>query len=334
MNPLSGNKIFYWSLFLIAVAMVKSQTSLASPGSGDSLMIGNITIPAISSFEAPNDSISCVLPFSRAGNLILIRAKADSTEGNFILDTGSPTLVLNLTYFRHYTTTVRTDAEEGGMNGTGAPVQETTVKEFTIGPIVYRRTVANLVNLGHIENSKGVKVFGLLGMKLFRQFEMIIDYDRNLIYLHKIAKKEEKTYMHEMLQDSTSYKTYAVDLYNDKILARTELAGRKLRLMIDFAAETNVLDSRLPDIIFQNIAISRRVILNGIGGQKVEALYGDLSNMKLGDDPIRTLPVLVTNLSNTCLSYEFCIDGILGFDFLSLHKIGFNFVNRKMYIWK
>jgi hypothetical protein len=334
MNPFSGNKIFYWSLFLIAVAMVKSQASLASPGTGDSLMIGNITIPAISSFEAPNDSISCVLPFSRAGNLILIRAKADSTEGNFILDTGSPTLVLNLTYFRHYTTTVRTDAEEGGMNGTGGPVQETTVKEFTIGPIVYRRTVANLVNLGHIENSKGVKVFGLLGMKLFRQFEMIIDYDKNLIYLHKIAKKEEKTYMHEMLVDTTSYKTYAVDLYNDKILARTELAGRKLRLMIDFAAETNVLDSRLPDIIFQNIAISRRVILNGIGGQKVEALYGDLSNMKLGDDPIRTLPVLVTNLSNTCLSYEFCIDGILGFDFLSLHKIGFNFVNRKMYIWK
>src|SRR5438128_910995 len=125
MNPFSGNKIFYWSLFLIAVAMVKSQTSLASPGPGDPLMIGNITIPAISSFEAPNDSISCVLPFSRAGNLILIRAKADSTEGNFILDTGSPTLVLNLTYFRHYTTTVRTDAEEGGMNGTGGPVQET-----------------------------------------------------------------------------------------------------------------------------------------------------------------------------------------------------------------
>ena len=314
--------------------MIKSHSSLAASGPTDSLMIGNITIPAISSFDAPNDSISCVLPFSRAGNLILLRAKADTTEGNFILDTGSPTLVLNLTYFRHYTTTVRTDAEEGGMNGTGGQVQETTVKDFNIGPIIYHRTVANLVNLGHIENSKGVKVLGLLGMKLFRQFEMIIDYDKNLIYLHKIGKKEEKTYMHEMLQDTSSYKTYPVDLYNDKILARTELAGRKLRLMIDFAAETNVLDSRLPDIIFENIAISKRVILNGIGGQRVEALYGDLSNMKLGDDPIRTLPVLVTNLSNTCLSYEFCIDGILGFDFLSLHKIGFNFVNRKMYIWK
>jgi hypothetical protein len=334
MNPPSGYKIFYWSLLLFAVAMVKSQTSLATPGHRDSFMIDNITIPVYNQMDAANDSISCILPFSRAGNLILIRAKADSTEGNFILDTGSPMLVLNLTYFRHYTTTVRTDAEEGGMTGTGAPVLETTVKAFNLGPIVYNRMVANLVNLGHIENSKGVKVLGLLGMKLFRQFEMIIDYDKNLIYLHRISKKEGKTYMHEMLKDTAAYKTYAVDIYNDKVLARTELAGRKLRLMIDFAAETNVLDSRLPDNIFENIAITRRVILNGIGGQKVEALYGDLSNMKLGDDAIRTLPVLVTNLSNTCLSYEFCIDGILGFDFLSLHKIGFNFVNRKMYIWK
>jgi hypothetical protein len=322
------------SLWLIAIAMVKSQTSIAAPAPGDSLMIDNITIPVYQSPDAGLDSMSCILPFSRAGNLILIRAKADSTEGNFILDTGSPMLVLNLTYFRHYVTTVRTDAEEGGMTGTGSPVMETTVKEFNLGPIVYNRMVANLVNLGHIENSKGVKVFGLLGMKLFRQFEMIIDYDRNLIHLHRIGKKEQKSYRHEMLRDTSAYKTYTVDIYNDKVLARTELSGRKLRLLIDFAAETNVLDSRLPDNIFENIAISRRVILNGIGGQRVEALYGDLSNMKLGDDLIRALPVLVTNLSNTCLSYEFCIDGILGFDFLSLHKIGFNFVNRKMYIWK
>ena len=75
-------------------------------------------------------------------------------------------------------------------------------------------------------------------------------------------------------------------------------------------------------------------MLAGSGAQKVEALYGDMKNMKIGNLDIATLPVLVTNLEKMCFSYNQCLDGMLGFDFLSMHKIGFNFVTRKMYIWK
>jgi hypothetical protein len=56
--------------------------------------------------------------------------------------------------------------------------------------------------------------------------------------------------------------------------------------------------------------------------------------MQIGNLEIGSLPVVITNLEKTCISYDGCIDGMLGFDFLSLHKIGFNFVKRKMYIWK
>ena len=62
------------------------------------------------------DSPSCVIPFTRAGNLILIKAKVDSIDGNFILDTGAPNLVLNMTYFRHYPSRF-TEGEEGGITG-------------------------------------------------------------------------------------------------------------------------------------------------------------------------------------------------------------------------
>jgi hypothetical protein len=163
---------------------------------------------------------------------------------------------------------------------------------------------------------------------------MIIDYDKNLIYLHRIGKKESSTYKHEMLKDTSAYRTVPIEMVNDRALAKTEIAGKKLKLLIDFAAESNVLDSRLSNKVFENFTITRRVVLNGIGNKRVEALLGDLSNLKIGDELITTLPVLVTNLEKTCLTYESCIDGILGFDFLSLHKIGFNFVTRKMYIWR
>ena len=63
-------------------------------------------------------------------------------------------------------------------------------------------------------------------------------------------------------------------------------------------------------------------------------LYGDMSNLSMGTRDMASMPVLVTNMEKMCASYERCLDGMLGFDFLSMHKIGFNFVKRKMYIWK
>jgi len=280
------------------------------------------------------DSPTCIIPFSRAGNLILIKAKADTTEGNFILDTGAPHLVLNITYFRGYPSTVISDAEQAGITGSVSSVTSTKINEFSFGTFKYSGVDADLANLGHIENSKGIKIIGLLGLEFFKQCEMIIDYEKSLIYLHMISRKEAAAYKNEMLQDTSIYSTVPIETINNKIVARTIMAGKKLRLMIDYGAESNLLDSRLPNKVFENIVITGRVLLNGSGTQKVEALAGEIKNLQIGSENINSLPVLIVNLEKTCLTYDGCIDGILGFDFLSLHKIGFNFVQRKMYIWK
>jgi predicted aspartyl protease len=279
------------------------------------------------------DSSVCIIPFNRIGNLIVIKAKVDTTEGNFILDTGAPKLILNITYFRSYPST-DPDADAGGITGEASVSNPTEVKNFSFGPVKYSRVEADRVNLGHIENSKGIKILGLIGIQLFKRFEMIIDYEKNLIYLHLINKKETSTYKSEQLADTTTYNSFGIDILENRLLTYGEMAGKKLTFIIDTGAESNILDSRLPGKIFENVAITRRVTLSGAGNKKVEALYGDMNNMKIGNLNIVTLPVLVTNLEKMCFSYDKCIDGMLGFDFLSLHKIGFNFVNHKMYIWK
>ncbi len=84
-----------------------------------------------------SDSTNCVIPFSRAGNLILIKAKADTTEGNFILDTGAPGLVLNITYFKNHES-INKDAESGGITGKTQTLQ-TSVNKFSLGPVTYFR---------------------------------------------------------------------------------------------------------------------------------------------------------------------------------------------------
>lgn len=279
------------------------------------------------------DSPSCVIPFTRAGNLILIQATVDTLTGNFILDTGAPNLVLNMTYFRHYPTRY-TEGTEGGITGAVNDQNGTTVDHFYFGGVNYYHVDADRINLGHIENSKGIRILGLLGMQLFTRFEMIIDYQKNVIYLHLVGNKEAKTYQSEQLKNPLLFNEFPIELTDNKIFVHTQTAGKDLLFLVDFGAESNVLDSRLPDKIFKNVTITKRVELSGSGTSKVDALYGNLKNLKIGDRDIGELPVLITNLESMCSSYEHCLDGMLGFDFLSLHKIGFNFVRRKMYIWK
>jgi predicted aspartyl protease len=281
-----------------------------------------------------SDTSSCILPFNRVGNLMIVKARVDTTEGNFILDTGAPHLVLNLTYFRDYPIETHQDGEQTSISGRGDYIYKTKVRELAFGNMYFHRLEADVSNLGNIENARGIKLLGLLGLDLFRRCEMIIDFEKNEIYLHRIGKKEASTYKHPMLHDTTQYREFPIEFSNNRMLTVTEVAGKKLKLVIDCAAESNILDSRLPDRILEQITITRRVKLTGPGNGKADALYGSLAKMKMGAQQINNLPVVIINLEFTCFNDDSCVNGVLGFDFLSQHKIAFNFVNRKMYIWK
>jgi hypothetical protein len=280
------------------------------------------------------DSTDCIIPFSRAGNLIIIKAKVDSIEGNFVLDTGAPGLVLNMTYFRDYAAAGSTGSDGGGITGDVVGYDKTQVTQLSFGHVTYYRTEADRLNLGHIENNKGIKIHGLLGVQLFQRFEMIIDYENSKILLHLISKKEEKKYQHPMLEDTAAYSIFPINILENKIITYGIMGNKKLTFLVDTGAETNVLDSRLAANVTDNVTIIRRITLNGAGSKKVDALYGDMKNLKMGSRDISSMPVILTNMEKMCFSYDRCLDGMLGFDFLSMHKIAFNFVKRKMYIWK
>ncbi|MBB1284334.1 aspartyl protease family protein [Flavisolibacter sp. BT320] len=288
-----------------------------------------IVIPVLES-----DSASCILPFNRVGNLMVVKAKVDTMEGNFILDTGAPHLVLNATYFRDYPIEMQQDGQQTSIAGQGDYIYKTKVRELAFGALNFFQLEADVTNLGNIENAKGFKVLGLLGLDLLRQCEMIIDFEKSQIYLHRIGKKEASSYKHEMLQDTSQYRVFPVAYTNNRLVTTAEVAGKKLKLVIDCAAESNILDSRLPDKILSLVTINRRVKVTGPGYKKMDALFGNLANMKMGDTQIDNLPVLVINLEYTCFNDGSSVNGVLGVDFLSQHKIGFNFVQRKMYIWK
>lgn len=289
-------------------------------------------IPPAFFFEP--DSVATVVPFNRVGNLILVQAQADSIEGNFIFDTGAQHLLLNSTYFRDYPVSTATDVESAGVNGSAGALQRITLGNLQLGSLSYGRSEADLGNLGHIENSKGVRILGLLGMELFRDCEILIDYDENLLYIHRLRRREAALYTNVSANaGGPGYTELPIELKENYILVRTSIGGKPLRFVMDSGAETSVVDSRLPNSLLAGVQVTRRVQLHG-AGRKNEAVYGTLAELTVGPHQLHGLPVLVSNLEQSCFSQFDCINGILSFDALAPHRIGFNFVTRKLYLWR
>ena len=279
------------------------------------------------------DSAGFTIPFTIVGKLIILQAKIDKTEGNFVLDTGAPGLVLNKTYFRNLEP-VNTDETSTGVNGTGNSTERVAVNHIKFGAFNYYKTEADLLSLSHLENSRGIKILGLLGVNLFKECEMVIDYEKKIIHLHCINRKQKKTYKNLMLTDSTSFTEHSFILKNNRIVLNTFFAKKRMDFVIDCGAETNLLDSRLPDNLLDSVQVNGRVLITGTGTKKVEAVTGSLAGLSIEGLDLPEMPVVITNFENSCFGDDNCIKGVLGHDFLSNYKVIFNFVSCKLYIIK
>jgi hypothetical protein len=312
---------------------------LSVPLEKENSVISKISqLPLVVSIRANQDPIvqsdtsSCVIPFIRIGKLIIIKARANDTEGNFILDTGAPHLVLNITYFRNLETTLSTDGLEAGINGSAGASEKTMVKNFRLGTIRYSKVETGLTNLGPIEKIRGIKILGLVGVSLFKECEVVIDYQKNELQLHHISRKERKTYKHALLDGSMPYEEHSFTLRENRIILPAKVGGKKLQLVVDYAAESNILDSRLPGTVLDSVTISGRVLVAGTGSKKVEALTGLLSGFYINGGMESEMPVVVLSLEKSCFSDDNCINGVLGYDFLSRYRLIFNFVTSKLYV--
>jgi hypothetical protein len=296
--------------------------------------IGHITFPQAQLLEpdGQGDFKTLVIPIKRAQNLIIIQAKVDSTEGNFILDTGAPYLVLNQTYFRdaiHYGDT----EESGGING-DATAFHTVLPHFNIAELYYDRLQADVTDLSAIENSRGIKVLGLLGTKLFSKFAITVDLFQNVLYIHKLDKDGnipvgEEVYHNPFLKIPFNYS-------NNTIYFKAEMGDNAFWFAFDTGAETNLIDYRLSKKIMASVHVINRSKLTGVGGSTYELIYARFDKLFIGGRTFENNKFLIASMDKMGKSYGHSVDGMLGFDFFARGVFTINFVKKEfeMYINK
>ncbi|MGF7073671.1 aspartyl protease family protein [Mucilaginibacter sp. R-33] len=306
---------------------------LGAAGSGKTTING-ITFKNVQPNPDPSptgDFKTLVIPIKRAGNLIVIEAQIDTLEGNFVLDTGAPYLVLNETYFRDLPHVA--EQESAGINGVAGSSFTTYIRNFNILDLHYPRLRADVTDLSSIENSKGIKILGLLGTRLFSDFAITIDLFRNTLYIQKLDENGNIPPAEKVFHDRFMVSPFRI--LNDVILMKGTVNDNSLWFAFDSAAETSLLDYRRSKKLMPDMEVVSRSKIMGIGGTSIEVIYTRFDNLVVGDRKYMKNRILITNLEKMGNAYGYTIDGVLGYDFFVRGIFTINFVKKEfeMYIY-
>jgi len=274
-------------------------------------------------FKLEADSV--IIPMKRAGRLFLIEAKVDDEVGNLIFDTGASGLVLNSTYFRNHLKTG--GASSNGITGSVGTVEQISVGRIEFAELTYKNLRADVANLGHIENRRGVKIIGLIGFGMIRNLEIVIDPINNELKLFRIDKSGKR-----LTNNSSAFKPD----YSQKIEGNTNIlflkgivGGKILNFCFDTGAETNAISSDSNKKIMSTLTITRRAALKGAGPAGSEVLFGRMNDFTIGNRQIQNMETIITNLDVLSEAYGTHIDGMLGYSFLEHGVVCVNFVNKQ-----
>jgi predicted aspartyl protease len=289
--------------------------------------------PHVSAYPDPKpkgEELILTLPIKRSGNLLLLEVKADSLLGNFILDTGAPHLVLNKTYFRNYPTFGSVYAS--GITGSASPGAEIRLGKLDFGGLYFEDVDADMISLSHLEEKKGVKILGLLGLNLFKNLEMLIDIQQSTITLYRL-NREGQTLMLDKTHSSKPKQIIKIEDQAGVLVILGNLNSKRLRMYIDTGAESCVLNSGAPKKALEKVEITGSKRLIGSGGKPIEVLSGKLRELAFNDFKLKALPVTIANLNGLSASYGTRIDGMLGYDFLACGRMSINLYNKELIIW-
>lgn len=270
------------------------------------------------------------IPFKLVDHLIVVKAKILDEEGNFVIDTGSETLILNKVHFPNFYEHQRKNNTSYGVMHSVEDSYEKQIKQFVLQNFKLENKNSDVIDLSHIEKSKKIKLLGVIGYNILKDYEIFVDMHLNQITLTKVDdlgnKLDEHVYL-EKIVDSVDFK-----LKNHTIVVNGFVNDQNVKFGIDTAAEFNQINKSINKKALKYFVPKKRLKLSGINNRKIEVLAGKLHRVKLNKriyfGPMYTV---LTNLSKMNNAFGTDLDGVLGYEFFAQKRTIINYKKEKLY---
>jgi len=270
------------------------------------------------------------IPFKLIDHLIVVEAEILKQKGNFIIDTGSENLILNQVHFSNFYEYQRKEEASSGILQTIDNPYEKRIKEFALSHFKLKNKTSDVINLSHIETSKKIKLLGIIGYSILKDYEVFIDLHLNQITLTKVDrfgnKLNDKVYL-EKITDSLDF-----TLKNHAIIVNGTVNYQAIRFALDSGAEFNQINKSVNKKALRYFIPKRRLSLSGAGNRTIKVMAGKLHRVKLSKTiyfgPMQTV---LTNLEKMNDAFGTQVDGILGYEFFSQKRTIINYQKEKLY---
>lgn len=270
------------------------------------------------------------IPFKLIDHLIVVEAELLNKKGNFIIDTGAESMILNKAHFTNLYEHHRKRNQSSGVLNSIEDSYEKKIKEFTLHNFKLENKDSDVINLSHIERTKKVKILGIIGYNILKDYEVFIDMHLNQITLTKVDRfgnrLDNKVYL-EKIVDSLNF-----NLKNHTIVVKGTINNKEVKLGIDTAAEFNQINKRINKEVLKYFIPKKRLILRGASNRRIEVLAGKLHRVKLSKTiyfgPMHTV---LTNLNKMNEAFGTDLDGVLGYEFFAQKRTIINYKKEKLY---
>lgn len=268
------------------------------------------------------------IPFQLIDHLIVVRASTHEREGNFIIDTGSETLVLNEVHCKNYRKTNYRSAS--GVNGRIDNAYLKELDSFFFENFSIDNLTADVVNLSHIEESKKMELYGIIGYSVLKEYEVFIDFYLKQITLFKTDDKGERIDRDGLLEKVSDSLSFTQKKHS--IMLEAFVNGERLIFGLDSGAEINQLSTTVSKKVLKNFKILQRINIIGADKGEREVLAGKLYRISFGKRLYYGLMrTLLTNLSGMYEAYGAPLDGVVGYEFLAMRRTLINYKKKRLY---
>lgn len=269
-----------------------------------------------------------ILPFTLQGGLIIIQATINDSLGNFVLDTGAEGLVLNKKYFSG---TVDESRQYYGVNGRGEGLTSSAFNRLTAQSLEFNNVSADIIDLSAIEKSKSIRISGLLGFELLKDYEIMFNYRERYIAFSALDSRGEVVdpmpFMKEKADSLNFFLGHTIPVID------VEVNGVRKRFGIDSGAEINLLDLKRSKNIMSEFIPLRPIRMAGADNEDMEVLAGRLKRVSiLGKYRCAPMSTVLVNMQNLNKIYGVELDGILGYEFLAPWRFSINYKKQRLYL--